>query len=196
VLDDVLLPALVRSARDRAADDITEADHASVLRATADIVRRLGEHDVEATVDATAVAAASPVRVVIGVPARNAVDELAVEMLAGLLDVSRYRLQRASTVTLVSDLATAIDAAGADVVCIAALPPGGLTHARYLCKRLRARFPERSIILLRPAGSASDGEVIEGAMRVTSLVAARAEIERVPPSADGARHGSPRKDAA
>jgi predicted PurR-regulated permease PerM len=178
VLDDVLLPAIVRSARDCAADDITEADHASVLRATTDIVHRLGEADVAVAVDATALAVTAPVQVVIGVSARNAVDELAVEMLGQLLDASRYRMQRASTVTLVSELAAAVDGAGAAVVCIAALPPGGLTHARHLCKRLRARFPQQSIILLRPA-PAPEGEVIEGATRVTSLVAARAEIERV-----------------
>ena len=190
VLDDVLLPAIVRSARDRAADDITEADHASVLRATTDIVRRLGEADVEVAVDAAAVAVTAPVRVIIGVPARTTVDELAVEMLGRLLDPSRYRLQSASTVTLVSELAAAVDGAGADVVCIAALPPGGLTHARYLCKRLRARFPQQSIILLRPA-SAPEGEVIEGATRVTSLVAARAAIERVHGQGAHARPTSP-----
>jgi predicted PurR-regulated permease PerM len=200
VLDGVLLPAIGRSARDRAADDITEADHASVLRATADIVHRLGETDAEVVVDATTVARTAPVQVVIGVPARNTVDELAVEMLGQLLDASRYRMQRASTVTLASELAVAVDAAGAAVVCIAALPPGGLTHARYLCKRLRARFPQRSIILLRP-GDAPEGEVIEGATRVTSLVAARTEIERgpqSPPSAEGAalRDASARADAA
>jgi hypothetical protein len=200
VLDDVLLPAIARSSRDRAADDITEADHASVLRAIVEIAHRLGETDVEVPVDATAVAVTAPVQVIIGVPARNAVDELAVEMLGQLLDATKFRMERVSTVTLASELAAAVDGAGAAVVCIAALPPGGLTHARYLCKRLRARFPQRPIILLRP-GVAPEGEVIEGATRVTSLVAALAEIERVPhlpPSTDGTVAGdySPHADAA
>ncbi|HEV3446788.1 MAG TPA: hypothetical protein VG099_19265, partial [Gemmataceae bacterium] len=35
------------------------------------------------------------------------------------------------------------------VVCIAALPPGGLAHSRYLCKRLRARLPETRIVVGR-----------------------------------------------
>jgi len=172
VLDDVLLPALSRAARDRAADDITESDHAAVLHAIEDIFHRLDETATDAAGDTAAMA------VVIGVPARNPIDELVVAMLASLLDGTRYRMQIASTVTLVSDLAAAVDDAGAGVVCIVALPPGGLTHARYLCKRLRTRFPRRSIILLRPA-PISDSEAIDGATRVTSLVAARAEIERV-----------------
>jgi predicted PurR-regulated permease PerM len=184
VLDGVLLPAVLRSARDRAADDITEADHAFVLRATTEIMRRLGEVDGEAAVDATAVAATAPVQVIIGVPARNTVDELAIEMLSQLLDTTKFRMDRASTVTLVSDLAAAVDATGAAAVCVAALPPGGLSHARYLCKRLRARFPQRSVILLRPGSPL--GEVIEDANRVTSLAAARTEIERMLPSTPSA----------
>jgi hypothetical protein len=35
------------------------------------------------------------------------------------------------------------------VVCIAALPPGGLAHTRYLCKRLRVRLPEARIVVGR-----------------------------------------------
>jgi hypothetical protein len=35
------------------------------------------------------------------------------------------------------------------VVCIGALPPGGLAHTRYLCKRLRARLPVAKIVVGR-----------------------------------------------
>ena len=171
-----------------------------MIRATTDIMHRLGDVDGEVAVDATAGAITAPVQVVFAVPARTTVDELAIEMLGQLLDASSFRMQRASTVTLVSELAAAVDAAAATVVCIAALPPGGLAHARYLCKRLRARFPEHSIILLR-SGAALEGDVIEGVTRVTSLVAARTEIERVaqsPTSANGpvGRDASPPADAA
>jgi hypothetical protein len=34
-------------------------------------------------------------------------------------------------------------------VCIAAIPPGGLAHTRYLCKRLRSRFPDLKILVGR-----------------------------------------------
>lgn len=177
VMDGVLLPAIVRSSRDCAAADISEQAHTSVLRATADIVRRLGEPETEIPADATAGGAIAPVKVVIGVPARNASDEFALEMLGRLLDPCRYRMQPASTVTPVSDLASVVESAGTSVVCVAALPPGGLTHARALCRQLRARFPEGAIVLLRPGG-APEGEVVEGAKLATTLGAARAEIER------------------
>ena len=35
------------------------------------------------------------------------------------------------------------------MVCIGALPPGGLAHTRYLCKKLRARFLKVKIVVGR-----------------------------------------------
>jgi hypothetical protein len=35
------------------------------------------------------------------------------------------------------------------VICIGALPPGGVSQARYLCKRLRASFPHQKIVVIR-----------------------------------------------
>jgi hypothetical protein len=35
------------------------------------------------------------------------------------------------------------------LICIGALPPGGLAHTRYLCKRLRARFPDVKLVVGR-----------------------------------------------
>ncbi len=35
----------------------------------------------------------------------------------------------------------------ADVVCISAMPPAAAIHARYLCKRLRGRFPDAKLIV-------------------------------------------------
>ena len=33
------------------------------------------------------------------------------------------------------------------VVCVSALPPLAATHARYLCKRLRPKFPQLKIVV-------------------------------------------------
>jgi hypothetical protein len=38
---------------------------------------------------------------------------------------------------------------GPVLVCIGSLPPGGLAHTRYLCKRLRARSPKVKIVVGR-----------------------------------------------
>jgi hypothetical protein len=35
------------------------------------------------------------------------------------------------------------------LICIAAMAPTGLAHARYLCKRIRAHFPDAKILVVR-----------------------------------------------
>jgi hypothetical protein len=40
-----------------------------------------------------------------------------------------------------------ITAESISVVCISALPPLAATHARYLCKRLRPKFPQLKLIV-------------------------------------------------
>jgi hypothetical protein len=40
-----------------------------------------------------------------------------------------------------------VEQKSADVILVSALPPTAVTHARYLCKRLGARFPSIAIVV-------------------------------------------------
>ena len=51
--------------------------------------------------------------------------------------------------TLSSELIELVALEDPDVVCIAAIPPGGRAHTRYLCKRLHAQFPDLRIVVGR-----------------------------------------------
>src|SRR5262249_4584280 len=51
--------------------------------------------------------------------------------------------------SLSSEVVSAIEKDPPALVIIASLPPGGLAQARYLCKRLRARFPELPVLVGR-----------------------------------------------
>ncbi len=51
---------------------------------------------------------------------------------------------------LASEVVTVVEQTQPDLICITALPPGDLAHARYLCKRLRARFPQGRIFVVCP----------------------------------------------
>jgi hypothetical protein len=78
------------------------------------------------------------------------------------------------------------------VVCVAALPPGGLTQARYLCKRLRTSFPHQKIVVIRwglPDNAGQRKEellaagadlvaitLLEARTQVTSLVSSLADV--------------------
>lgn len=35
----------------------------------------------------------------------------------------------------------------ADLVCVSALPPAAVTHARYLCKRLHGKLPDIAVVV-------------------------------------------------
>ena len=65
------------------------------------------------------------------------------------------------------------------MICIAALPPGGLVQARYLCKRLRARFPNLKIVVGRWGIGSEDSNsiLIAGADRVgTTMIETREQM--------------------
>jgi hypothetical protein len=50
---------------------------------------------------------------------------------------------------MTADLVARVAEQAPALVCIGALPPGGLAHTRYLCKKLRARFPKVKIVVGR-----------------------------------------------
>jgi predicted PurR-regulated permease PerM len=172
VFDGVLLPAVVRSATDHAAGQASDDDHTFVLRAASSMVDRLAD-----TLPAPPAAPATPgAPLVLLVPARDAGDELAVEMLARMLREQPLRLHRLSTASLAAEIVQASRSADVAAVCIAALPPGGLTNARYLCKRLDAATPGVRILVLRPGPS----QTVAGADVVGSLRAARDRLCALP----------------
>lgn len=86
---------------------------------------------------------------VLGCPARDDTDGVGLEMLRQLLNPKRCILEVASEATLVWELVARIATNPPIAICIASLPPGGMSHARYLCKRLREAAPEMQIIVGR-----------------------------------------------
>jgi predicted PurR-regulated permease PerM len=155
IYDRLLVPALNYVKRDRERDDLTEADEQFVLRATREIVEDLGERrtaaaDSAATppVDGTTLPAHRKIRI-LGCPGHDESDAMALEMLRQLLDPSRWEVEIMSLDVLSAESVARAGEKEPAVVCIAALPPGGLAHTRYLCKRLRARLPEARIVVGR-----------------------------------------------
>ena len=156
VYDDFLVPALNYAKRDRERDDLTESDEQFVLQATREILEDLGERREAATQAEEAIHAedqgnaSAPIRLrVLACPARDQADRLALEMLRQLLDPAKWVVEVAAVETLTADLVAQVAEQAPALVCIGALPPGGLAHTRYLCKKLRARFPEVKIIVGR-----------------------------------------------
>jgi hypothetical protein len=158
VYDDLLLPALTSAKRDRAQDALTHEDVQFVVQATRAIVEDLGVRQSQATTlpadppellaGEARVGPLPPVRI-FGCPARDAVDELGLQMFRQLLDPTWSALEIVSPEILTAEVISLIEQHRVGLVCIAALPPGALSPTRYLCKRLRIRFPDLKIVVGR-----------------------------------------------
>jgi DNA-binding NarL/FixJ family response regulator len=121
-------------------------------------------------------------------------------MLRQALNAQRFELEIMSEEKLASEVIDAAAEKNPGLVCIAALAPGGLSQARYLCKRLRSRFPDLKIIVARWGAMGETAEAQRvllsgGADRVaTSLLQARDEIINVGRLLTGS-NGAPSKPA-
>jgi hypothetical protein len=70
-------------------------------------------------------------------------------MFVKLLDPRICAPQVISTDHLVSEIVAMVAEERPAIVCIGSLPPGGLSHTRLFCKRLRASFPDLKIMVGR-----------------------------------------------
>jgi predicted PurR-regulated permease PerM len=157
VYDGLLVPALNYVKRDRGRDDLTEADEKYILRATREIVEDLGERQAAAATARLAQApvpaateVAPPRRIaVLGCPGHDEGDALALDMLRQMLDPARWDMEVLSLDLLSAEMVAVAKGKDPPVVCIGAVPSGGLAHTRYLCKRLRACLPAARIVVGR-----------------------------------------------
>jgi predicted PurR-regulated permease PerM len=151
IYDEVLVPALNYAKRDRARDTLTDADEQFVLQATREIVEDLGERHQTAEDTAARVADGEPSDVpkvrILGCPARDEADRLGLFMLEQVLDGSKWEIEISAVSALTAEVVEMVADKEPAMICIGALPPGGLAHTRYLCKRLKSRYPNARILV-------------------------------------------------
>jgi predicted PurR-regulated permease PerM len=149
--DEVMVPTLNYAKRERALGRLAENDQQFIFQATREILEDLDGLKPGASSPAAMIkkAPTTPRVRILGCPARDDADELALLMFGHLLDPARYELMRLPDETLASEVIDQIVEKGPSLVCISSLPPGGLAQTRYLCKRLRNRFPDLKIIVGR-----------------------------------------------
>jgi predicted PurR-regulated permease PerM len=160
IYDELLLPALVLARRDEEQGVLAPDYRECFYRATAEIL--------EETVGAQ-VAASREVQpefrpiTILGCPARNEADQLALEMLKQTLQPAGVAVEVMSTANLSAELVARAREQGM-VVCITSLPPGGIARTRYLCKRLKAEVPGVKVVVVR-WGPADDWERVRTQLR-------------------------------
>ena len=84
---------------------------------------------------------------VLCIPAGDGADGVVAQMLARLLASEGIDAQSISTTALVSEIIEQIERQKTQIVCVSAMPPAALAHARYLCKKLHFHFPALRLVV-------------------------------------------------
>jgi predicted PurR-regulated permease PerM len=148
VYEELMVPALKFAKEDLSRGRLTRKKESFILDSIADLSGDLAEENAESKVNDHPPAPDAEVRKnVIIMPAKDRPDEIAGLLLQRLL--SRRGAQ--SICLTAAALPTAhfdeIEKEGVKIVCISVVPPSTLRRTRYLCKKLRARFPEVKLVL-------------------------------------------------
>jgi hypothetical protein len=208
VYDQVMIPALAMAEKDRHTGQLDTERQAFIRQAMRDLIEELGDAQrVENAATTTAALAEAEVKsdraptvvrpsippsiskqptvTVLCLPAHDEADEIVGLMLAQLLDLKGQPAIAASQVSLAGEMLELVQEHQAGAVCISALPPAALSHSRYLCKRLHARFPELPSLVGLWTSKADPKKSLDRLMcnasthLVTSVGAAIAEIHQM-----------------
>lgn len=189
--DEFALPALGLAELDFHQDHIDEGRRKLVYDNMKELVEELGARRVLAGKDAPPEdAAPAPVSPessrlasvpALCFPARDEADEIAGTMLGQVLRVSGAMMPTVSVDSLAGEMLEMIESQKIEVICISAVPPSGVRHARYLYKRIRARYPKIPIVIALWNSKLS-------AEKATRVLGCSEEDTIVTTVADAARH--------
>lgn len=84
---------------------------------------------------------------VLCLPSKSPSDEIVCQMLAQLLEMRGYCVATGSADSLASEMVDMVERTKAHIVCVSAMPPAAVAHARYLCKRIHGRFPDMDMLV-------------------------------------------------
>jgi hypothetical protein len=173
-------PTLATAELDAHRGSVTDTQLATIQRGIRDLVDELSDR--QRADSATAAKSAEPPTDtrnmlpngctvnVLCLPANDDSDEIAGLMLAHLLGIRGYCVKVASVSQLASEMVQTVRDFHADLVCICALPPAAVTHARYLCKRLHSQIPEIEMVV---GLFATDGDLQRAMDRIACVRSVR-----------------------
>jgi predicted PurR-regulated permease PerM len=156
IYDRLLLPALVLARSDQERGQLPNEDQAFIHHVTSDILetvtgpqQQIHKIAVEGIAEVQGIEPVRVQTVLVGCPARDEVDELALQMLKQLVETSGSQVEVLSSKMLSGEIVSRVAEHGARAVCIASVGPGGLAQTRLMCKRLRGQFPQLTIAVGR-----------------------------------------------
>jgi hypothetical protein len=147
VFDTVVAEALTLTKTAADQGELDAEDEKYILGTMLEIVEDVSD-DVLRPVPGTTPGDAERTRILL-CPADDEADRVALKMLTDLLGSEAWEAEVSAVGTLTSELIARVDELKPTAVCISSLPPGGLAHTRYLCKRLKQRFADLKVVVGR-----------------------------------------------
>ena len=148
VYDHVFIPALILAEKDREHGDLLPPAQEFIWQATREFIDDLAPARNETEGGPTSDEPTRRARV-LGVPAHDEADVMALTMLDQLAPANGGRLELLPSSLLVSETLARIAEDAPEAVCISSLGPVGVRQTRGLCKRLRQAHPDLRIIACR-----------------------------------------------
>jgi predicted PurR-regulated permease PerM len=147
--DRVVIPALGLAEQDRHAEALDEKHERFIFDTTRSIVeyveeRREPKEPKEEAKTVLPHRTAAPIGIV---PAHDEADHVAALVLARMLPAPEFNPRVSPFPLLAAEIIDFIGKEACKVACISAMPPRAASHAAYLCKRLKQRFPELKVLV-------------------------------------------------
>jgi predicted PurR-regulated permease PerM len=141
--DTVLIPALNLAEQDRHRNALDDSTISFITQTTKDLVEELSLRGDKPTIIGVTGGALKKIACI---PVRDDADEIIGIMLAQLLDRAGYATI-AIPIGSVDQMLTEASNAEPEIVCLSALPPYAISHARSIYRRLRRQHPKLRIII-------------------------------------------------
>ena len=207
--DAMIIPALGMAEQDRQRETIDEEKYSAILQNVRFLVDDLADYNDEVVrrieggqpeysrLDPASeqVEFKSQTPTAYCIPARNEADAIVATMLAQLLEQKKIAVKTLPASTFTIEKANLIKDENVSLVCVSAVAPCGLLHARHLCKRLASELPHSGILAglwnekLEPKDIQSRFPMVPPDNILTSLKQA---LERIPPMASTSSERSTR----
>lgn len=153
--DELLIPALNFTRRDVRRGHLSESEAQAVMRSLQQTIsdvmsesRRKGASS-NVTLEKGAGSIGGARLTLVGCAADGDVDRVAMMLLEEVIDSSQWNLEMTADEMLASEISARVASLPPAVVCIASLPPGHISHALYLCRKLRSASPDVPIVIAR-----------------------------------------------
>jgi predicted PurR-regulated permease PerM/methylmalonyl-CoA mutase cobalamin-binding subunit len=153
--DSVLIPTVTLAEMDAQRDELNAEQRSAIHRHIHDLIEDLGSAPPsksqlaadKAVAEHTPFPLSGPTCRVLCVPARAYRDELAGAMLVQLLRQQGFDAENASAALSSGELVEMAAKSDPEAICISAVTPSTLIHARYLSAKLRAQLPHAKIVV-------------------------------------------------